>query len=355
MRLIGLQLKPVEGGGVQRPLRTHVDGVRDYFKTKFPSRDVIGSDRALHLLTILLFEGFDDILTSNFQSIVEKLGYSVAGDEKLFHFTGEDGDLRLVISKPDRIGHWWYELCASLSKGSNFLLFTKMHTNRYGVSISVDSIVERWKAAILSIGSGLVPVGSNPNPSTLLVFDSYYMSKGSRDCLERKGPQVAFSASCRPDNFRPERMLLTNEAADQPGDEQSIYNETSSELFTYHYDRQKGVGKKYNLSSGFIRSTRTDMIRKYKDIIPGYSHYKVLFEPCDRFNRNLHQRHWPYKRGGRNIRGAAGSQHDFLMACILQNTFNAYDEISCGSGDSLNFKDMCCELAADIFTYSLSA
>ena len=61
-------------------------------------------------------------------------------------------------------------------------------------------------------------------------------------------------------------MLLTNEAADQPGDEQSIYNESTNELFTYHYDRQKGVGKKYNLSSGFVRSTRKDLIKEYKDL-----------------------------------------------------------------------------------------
>jgi hypothetical protein len=179
-------------------------------------------------------------------------------------------------------------------------------------------------------------------PFTILVFDSYYMSQASNHCLSRTGPKVVFTASCKPDHFKPERLMLSREAADEPGDEQSIYNESTSELFTYHYDRQKGVGKKYNLSSGFIRSTSPAKIEQYKNFIPGYSHYKVLFEPCDKFNRNLHDRHWPYKRGGRNSKGAFGSQHDFLMACILQNTFNAHEEICGEIGPLTSFRSMCC-------------
>ena len=217
-----------------------------------------------------------------------------------------------------------------------------MHTNRTGATVTVESIVRRWKDAIVFIGKDGVPEGTSPNPFTLLCFDSYYMSKGSRDCLEREGIKVPFLASCKPDNFKVERQFLSREAADEPGDEQSIYNDNTGKLFTHHYDTQKGVGKKYNLSSGLIRSTNANKIKKYKDFIPGYSHYKVLFEPCDKFNRNLHDRHWPYKRGGRNVKGASGSQHDFLLACILQNTFNCHDAINEKNGCLPSFEYMCC-------------
>ena len=77
----------------------------------------------------------------------------------------------------------------------------------------------------------------------------------------------------KPDNFKIERQFLS---ADEPGDEQWIFNEKTGELFTYHYDTQKGVGMKYNLSSGLVRSTNPNKIRQYKIFIPGYSHYKVL-------------------------------------------------------------------------------
>jgi len=94
-------------------------------------------------------------------------------------------------------------------------------------------------------------------------------------------------------------------------------------------------------------------LKKYKDFIPGYSHYKVLFEPCDRFNRLLHSRHWPYKRGGRGVKGAPGNQHDFLMACILQNTFkNAHHVIMAPDLSQPSFVDMCNELSDQIYQFA---
>ena len=44
------------------------------------------------------------------------LGQYVAGDEKLFYFTGDSIIIRQVISKPDKIGLWFYELCCKGQK-----------------------------------------------------------------------------------------------------------------------------------------------------------------------------------------------------------------------------------------------
>ena len=38
----------------------------------------------------------------------------MSGDEKLWRFTGESGWVRLVESKPDKIGHWIYTLCVKV-------------------------------------------------------------------------------------------------------------------------------------------------------------------------------------------------------------------------------------------------
>ena len=40
------------------------------------------------------------------------------------------------------------------------------------------------------------------------------------------------------------------------------------------------------------------------------------------FNPNLNKRHWPHTRGGKGKSGEVGEHHDFVMACVLQNTFN---------------------------------
>ena len=67
---------------------------------------------------------------------------------------------------------------------------------------------------------------------------------------------VKFTASVRPDRFNIEkRMVHTDGSIDEVGEKKAIYNDRTKELFVYHYDTQKGVGIKYNLSNGFIPCT----------------------------------------------------------------------------------------------------
>lgn len=51
-------------------------------------------------------------------------------------------------------------------------------------------------------------------------------------------------------------------SANTPGDTRSIWNEETGELFTYHWDTQKGVREKYNLSYGFVPSALKEDIQK---------------------------------------------------------------------------------------------
>ena len=67
-----------------------------------------------------------------YQNIVLKLGQGIAGHEKLFHFTGDSGDIRLVVSKSDRIGQWFYEVVAQLESGCYYMLYVKPQTTRDG-------------------------------------------------------------------------------------------------------------------------------------------------------------------------------------------------------------------------------
>jgi len=51
--------------------------------------------------------------------------------------------------------------------------------------------------------------------------------------------------------------------------------------------------------------------------------------------------------------GEAGEINDFMMACVLQNTYNAYiylNDISIE--DYPSFEDMCDQLSLQIFQYS---
>ena len=294
---------------------------------------------------LLITEDIICSITGNFQALVLSLGQYVSGDEKLWHFTGHSGNVRLVISKPDRLGLWFYELCGKLSNGLPYMLYTRMH-NSLKMSIPVSLIVGDWIHIMKSAGG----LGAD-NRKCYLCADSYYLSADSSAVMKEAG--IHFSCSVAPNRMKKHVAMVHDGKEDKTGEWNGIYNDRTEELFVYHFDTQKGVGKKYNYSIGFNRCTDRRKVKAHEGRVAGYEYYKTFFESCDRFNRALHDRYWPYKRGGRGTSGEAGEINDFMMACVLQNTYNAYmylNDIS--TEDYPSFEDMCDELSLQIFQYS---
>eukprot|EP01039_Chlorochromonas_danica_P001417 gene1417-1542_t len=95
VRRFGLHHVPLEHEEHGRPLREDITEAIHHFKESFPNE-------------------YYDQLSQNFQSIVRQVGEFVAGDEKLFEYKGESGDVRKVPNKPARIGLWFYELTGLL-------------------------------------------------------------------------------------------------------------------------------------------------------------------------------------------------------------------------------------------------
>ena len=88
-------------------------------------------------------------------------------------------DIRLCPNKPDKIGLWFYELCAPLCYGNAYLLWTTMHhsdrTN--GITVPVASIVKKWASIVKKLGC---------NGKTLLTMDSYYLDEAGRQYLQKE-------------------------------------------------------------------------------------------------------------------------------------------------------------------------
>lgn len=95
-------------------------------------------------------------------------------------------------------------------------------------------------------------------------------------------------------------------------------------------------------------------MRNHEKRIPAYDTYKTFFETCDGFNHRLNKKHWPFKRGGSGVAGENGAHNDCIMACILQNTFNAYHDINNTNYENLTFEKLCETLSDSIFQYSLT-
>ena len=340
IRIIGLQVQPNEAHSVRRPLRDALEECQEHFH----DLDCPGIDYLTKLTSVLVFdESMEEVLSLKFQSALSRLGQFVAGDEKLFHFTGQSGDVRLVKSKPDQIGLWFYELCCRLRCGLPYLLHLQLHRNKVQgqVSVKVSDMVKRWGHVVQTIGGHL-----EPNRA----FDSYYMDAEARRYLREE--RLLYCASAQAARFSAEINLVHENTIDVIGEHRAIYNEITQELFVYHYDTQKGVGKKYNLSYGLIRSEERLKVREHYGAIPGYDVYKSLFEACDNFNRGLHDKSWPHRRGGRGRAGHFGRSHDFIFACTLQNTFNIFTDMGGYFEGNMSFRDKCLELSDRIYNYA---
>lgn len=164
--------------------------------------------------------------------------------------------------------------------------------------------------------------------------------------LRKAGSNVSF--------FKIFNKFIDDDDVPKTGEWRGMHNPRTGERFVYHYDTQKGVGIKYNYAYGFDHCLVLNTIKQHSNRIPCYDNYKTFFEACDRFNRNLHDRYFPHKRGGKGRSGEDGEHNDFIMACILQNTFNAYHHINNVHVGSITFKEMCDSLSDDIFSYSMN-
>ncbi len=133
-----------------------------------------------------------------------------------------------------------------------------------------------------------------------------------------------------------------------PGQWWGIYKATSNETAVYHRSNDANVGKKLVLSNAF----KLTYSSRVTHLIPVYDLHKLTFNTCDRFNRALHDSSFPHKKGGCNVLGDLGVQHDFLLSCILQNTFGCLNDLTRGEAQERSYLEKCSELADTLFIYA---
>jgi hypothetical protein len=357
MRIQAFQVDSKESKAGKQPLKDAIILARDHFNTTGPPMipgqrypNCPGVDICSKLIGNfhIQYQHFAE-LSQNFQSILLSLGQFIAGDEKLFHLTGNSGYIRLVPNKPDKVGLWIYECMCQLSNGLPYMLYLRFQNSdpNIGVSIKTSEILREWKDIVLNIGKDRVPVGQSPNPACIVVSDSYYMCNTGRAMYATSVPKVNFCASVTKERF----AKLAHKVQDlvtKPCQMDGMFNPITGELFVYYWDPEKGVGKKYNLSNCMSRWPG-----KTKDTtIPAYDEYKSMFSVCDNFNRALHDRTFPHRKGHAKIPCDQGAVHDFAFSSILQNTINVFCDICKLNRTDVVYETFLCELADSLFAYA---
>ncbi len=254
---------------------------------KFPGVDVCNQILSNYHIPYTKFEE----ISINFQTILGCIGEVAAGDEKLFHFTGDSLLVRSVPDKPDRIGMWLYELCVRMEDGGSYLIRMRWYdaSSKLGTSVPVLEVVEDWVNIILN----------DDDANTLLVFDNYYYSQGVRNLLVEK--EVLHIAACKDTSFRD--MITVMEPRVQPVGSYAIaWKEDTSEIFVAHHHADARLGLRYCGGTAYQKVNNKAPI-KQRYIIPGSDLYNVAFDVCDKFNTNINKHKYPHKGGGRGRMG----------------------------------------------------
>lgn len=356
VRIIGRQEKQTVNPQSKRPLYTNLQEARAHFATVDISGRPLKSNKdkgtccgieKLYKMTgfILIGSDFVDAVSQNFCNFVHSLGQYLAGDEKYWGFYGKSDNLRLSILNNDKNKFLFYGLYAMFSNGLPYLLHASYPDKS---SVYVSSIVQSWVNVILTIGKDDCGGDENPNPLTILAMDSFCMDSSTRDILLESG--IKFIAFVKAET---EELLLLENRRNWIYDTwwNGMVKDATGELMVLRHDLKTHLSKHY-YSKCFVHTKDENKCRDMKGCIPAYNLHKQMFIACDHFYSALYNRHFPHKRGGSGIFSYDGEHHDLMMACILQNTFNAYHHLTSQNSTNTDFKTCCETLADQIYVHS---
>lgn len=234
-----------------------------------------------------------------------------------------------------------------MNNGCPYLVHSmfSMSNPHIGESLPVNAVVREWA----KVADFFVKEKKSKPP--VLTFDSLYTDNEGRRYLNENGH--LFIGSVATNRFRGlmDQLAEYGDMVEKPGQTACLFNAKTNELFVHHWDVITDIGKKYVISNAFNRVPAT---RSNADIVPVYDQYKGMYNACDVFNRGLHQRKFCHRTGGRSRRGENGHTFKFLMACILQNAFNAYKSMQADPTFDLTFVQMCRFLSRFLIRYSLT-
>ena len=132
----------------------------------------------------------------------------------------------------------------------------------------------------------------------------------------------------------------------QKGQWRGLWNGVRRELIVHSYTK---AGKQYiALTNAYQRKATKSETKS----VPVCCDYGKMFSACDVFNRQIKNRIWPHRHGGRRHLGDMGKFSSFAFGCVLQNTFNAYCSINSIARNEFDFYGLCEELASQVYAHA---
>ena len=288
----------------------------------------------------LIWNKYYAMLSSNAQAIVVTLGEALAGDEKLFHFTGRCQHLKLVPTKKSRVGIWVFQGAIMLGCNLPLLIYIKAATVQ-PTPETVDSIIADWSNII---------VEKRATEKTLLAFDTYYFSKATRELETRL--EVKYVCACSENKIPMLAKALGH--VKKAGEWSGLYSSAKKECIIKYYDPNPALNIKLAYSNCVVKIKRTSKGKKQAVTdVPIYDDVNAHFAGCDKFNKLMINHTWPFRHTGRYSPGWRAQEHNFAFSSILQNCVNVYAHVNELEVSQDSYQNWCCKLAEDLYQYAL--
>jgi hypothetical protein len=333
IRVQALQRKPTETQRENNALRHRFAEDQKHFTEIAPEHKPLG--QTLLLLfhhQLLLNSDHKTYLSNRYNSMVKWYGHWVAGDEKLFEYSGASGFLRM---KKDKIGLWNYELCGRLSNNLPVLLYVQSHRACKSLNESVPTV------GIVSDWIGVLQDAEEPQ-ETILVMDCYYLDQSGRHFVLNAGiPYLAGLQACRFKSLADKAGM----AVSKPGKTAILCNDDTGETFCHHWYADGALGKKYVFSNCLERKVGFTP----KAWVPGCDDFSVMFNTCDHFNRALHDKSFPHCPAS-----DSAAQHDFLFSTLLLNIYHIYIYLHDLDPATASYRDLMSTLADTLYIYGVA-
>ncbi|KAJ1434351.1 hypothetical protein B484DRAFT_290496 [Ochromonadaceae sp. CCMP2298] len=308
------------------------------------------------LARFLLTQSHAAQLSANFQSGLSEVGDYLGGGEKLLSSFQDASDSSSSSSSnssgsssssgafSDK-GVWFQQLVVKLSSGRSYLLHYLLQRREGGEEGRMAEVVEQWGGLVRAKGRA----------ESILAFDGYFADHALRTHLLQQ--PFAFCASVRQQQFEDVFGMLrdmdgvggvgrVDRGAGAVGGDRCMHRLQSHETLSYFGDAARGLGKKLCIGNCVRRVRATAVPGAGSSSGAGTSTgadtgagllsdtYREAFSQVDAFNAQLHGRKWPHKHGGNGVAGEEGHVDDFAFSALLQNVFNAYEDV-CGAGAGL--------------------
>ena len=128
---------------------------------------------------------------------------------------------------------------------------------------------------------------------------------------------------------------------DKSGTFFAVYNKKTKESAVYNWSTNVRLGKKFVLGSGFEVGVKA----KNDHVCPMFDHYCMGFSGCDKFNRALHGKSWPYK-----LQGDRRVASDYLLTSVLINVYHLWIDAAPANENrrNISWRNFCSDLALEM-------